>query len=338
MTRLLLVAALIAVRLPSAAGSPGAPAASAEQRLEQAMARFDEGDFPAARGLLQQAHDLGGACALRGRVALYRGLIEAVENDPALARRFFQQALACDPSLDIDAERHKPALVRLFREVRAALLGRLVVALSPAQPGAAVSLDGVRIGDAPVDREVLAGAHTVELRLARGALLVRRSVTVVAGRALQVLVAPPQSAAPARPAAPPREERGGPARPGRLWTWVAGASALALLAAAIATGASAVTDHDDACALLDDPIVPCAQRTRLRDRAAEQRYRDLQRLVAQKTTATNVCFALAGTLAAGTALLYWIEARRATVDAPRRRPRALRWGLMPAGVSVELDY
>jgi len=100
-----------------------------------------------------------------------------VLNELAAAREAFAEALRNDPSIDVDPEVFKPAVVRLFREVKAktetetktvepekARSGQLTVRSQP--PGAEVLLDGTPLGRTPLEKTTVpAGEHKILVRL-----------------------------------------------------------------------------------------------------------------------------------------------------------------------------
>jgi hypothetical protein len=289
--------------------------------LGQAIESFDNGAFVQSRDLLLRALELSRErkeARLLGRIHLYLGLNAAVESGPENAKPLFRQALKHDPLLRVDAERFKPDFVKAFEEVRVELIGTLQVATDRKE--VVVWIDGARAGPPPISREMLAGGHLVELRDPRGARLVRREVQVQAGRAERIHFAvlpppPPRTSSTSRPAT----ERDGPPRRRRIWTWVAGAGALAFLAVAIGTGVSAGDDHDQACDLLASPERDCADRPRLADPADRGLYQDLHDAVRAKELAANISWGVASALAVTTVVLYLLEGRSPRVSASAQK-------------------
>lgn len=306
-------------------GRARAEADEAAVLLDQAIQSFDDAAFGRSRELLLRAQTLARGAAVRGRVSLYLGLNAAVEGSADEARRRFREALTLDPTLRMDPERFKPELVQLFEGVRREAVGRLVVRASGA--GAALWLDGERSAPLPATLDVVAGSHVVELRDAAGRTRAQRQVVVLGGQTTVVtLQLAPLVSASSRPVASGARA---PARR-RVWTWVAGGAAVALLGAGLGLGLSARSDHEEACDLLSGQDQECADRRRLVDPLDGPRYGELHDAVKRKELAANLCFGVAGALAVTSVVLYFLEGRT------EARPAQVT--LAPGGLSLSVGY
>ncbi|MCA9666766.1 MAG: PEGA domain-containing protein [Myxococcales bacterium] len=322
---------------PAAAPSSAptsAPAADARARgaklLARGIARFDDGAFAAARALLAQARASLRPGKQRARAELYLGFVHAAENHAAAARAAFARALSDDPALELDPQRHKPALVRMFGEVRKTRVGSLRVESDRAD--AEVRIDGRPGGKVPYGATLGAGDHEVELLApdASGKLqLLRRQRVTVAGGAttrLVLAVAPRAGAGVGTRANGNSGAAGGGqrdtttrrrGRPG-VFSYTLAAAALAAAAVAIGIGVSANGDRDDACALLG-PQGRCDAQSVV-SAADLPRYRELYDRAKSKTLGANISWGIAGGLLAATVValvLEWRAPLRAEVSVSR---------------------
>jgi hypothetical protein len=94
---------------------------TAEALLNRALDQYAQGQFEASVRSLQRADKLPADKSLHAKIWLYLGVNRAVLNDAAGARQAFTEALRTDSSLELDEERFKPSVVRLFREEKAKL-------------------------------------------------------------------------------------------------------------------------------------------------------------------------------------------------------------------------
>jgi hypothetical protein len=308
---------------------------AAQALLQRAIASFANGAFAEARGLLARAETLTKRPSLLGQIQLHLGLNHAAENRINDARRHFAQALAHDPRVDLDERQYKPSVVALFRSVRSSWEG--VLEVSSDRADVEVIVRGRRVGSPPLRVRIEPGEHAVLIRSREGQVLHRSSLKVVSGQTSRIalaLVAAPASVAvrAAVTAASPNVPEPS-ARRNRVWTWVAAGGAVALAAAAIGTGLSARSDGEEACGLLAGQQTPCGSRNRLTDEAQRQHYQALYADATHKALAANVAWAMAATLAVGSACLYWLERPRTSMP-----PRRVRVGLGVGAVGVELVY
>jgi hypothetical protein len=214
---LLLAFAPVASAAPSwAQSAEDATTAMARARFKEGVEFFDKGDFEQARASFLQAY------ALKKHPAVLLNLAWSClkAGHPLEAEKYFAQFPA-DSKEATDAQRADAT--EGLNQSRAKL-GRILVV---AAGGAEVSIDGERVGVAPLAESVLVepGAHTVRTKASDGAVDVE-SVTVLAGEertargskaaAATPTPSPPSSApAPATPAPEPAAAPPPPAAPER---------------------------------------------------------------------------------------------------------------------------
>ena len=306
-------------------------AADSRQLLDQAVQRYKRGDLREALLLLRDAHiarrgDPLHGPALRQHVAtiyLYEGLCQALIRRPAEARRSFEQALDHDPTLRLDPDRFKPAVVKLFEEVKAYRLSS-TLAVS-ADVSAQVWIDGRDAGPVPLRLNLAPGRHQLEVR---GAGRRQRVVVeLMAGESRRLAVPLLPAGAASRPAPPPP-----PSEPRRIWTWVSAAGSLAFLAAGVAVHLSAASTYGE------------LERSYAELLAAGDlgRIEELRGSVHRQDIAASVMFGLSGACAASAVVLFFVESRAGS-RAPDHEHRAGRPRVRPilggiAGLQVDLRF
>jgi hypothetical protein len=178
--------------------------------------------------------------------------------------------------------------------------GRLLLRSEPA--GAEVLVDGVPVGEAPLNRLVEAGPHVVVMRyMGRAAQLQRVTVRPEQDTRVSLTLAPlsPGEAPAARPNWFNR----------RLWTWVAAGTALAALGTGIGFGISAEVDFNEHEATCADQY--------------HGRCDELAHRIESKDRVANVMFGMAAAAAAAAVVLYFVEDRApAATEAAGLRPLA----------------
>lgn len=288
--------------------STSAPA-RADQALDlvhQAKAKLKLADFERSMELLRKARSLTHDPKVLGQVYLNLGLNHAVMGDPAKAKPAFRTALTYDPVLVLDPAHIKRSVVKLFHEVQAGLRGELTVRAD--RPGAEVLVDGKPVGAAPLlEHELPIGAHTIEVRAAGGAQYRERVVIGVNQKTTlraTLRMGKPEGA-DGQPQVGGEGGTSGAAtqRGGRLWTWVMGGAAVAVLGVGVGLGVAASGDHSDWEQEKTDPA----------------RWDELKSSGQTKATAANVMFGVGGALAAGAVVLFFLEGR-----SPERAASATR--------------
>ncbi len=271
-----------------------APARSADERaaalLRVAARQFGEARFGESIATLERARGLPADLATRARVQLYLGLNRAVLGQGATARAAFRAALSLDPRLRLSPDEIKPAIVAIFEEERARLQGELVISAAPA---AEIWIDGKRAGPSPQRVRLAIGAHRLEARTADGCFAAAQDATVAAGSRALALRLERTGASGCRGEQGPRTRA-----PRRLWTWIAAGTAAAVLIAGIGVGASAQVDYREY------QTTPDARRGE-----------ELADAIAAKDRAANVLFGVGAALAAGSAVLFFVEGRARTTPA-----------------------
>ena len=186
------------------------------------------------------------------------------------------------------------------------LTGTLQVDSKP--PGAAVEVDGKARGKTPLDAlNLKPGKHAVRLSL-KGHKEATRQVELEAGKVakvqLELAKLPNLLPSPVlRPIAPSTKKRG------RLWTYVAAGSAVALAGVGMGFGLWAKSGWDE------------YQEVASTDR---ERYDLLRDSVPMRATVSSVTFATAGALAITAVVLFFVE--------PRGEAQPTRASVTPDGV------
>lgn len=164
---------------------PGqARANEAERLLKTAEDLYTTASFQESLRVLGEAALATSDPGLLGKIHLYVGCNHFELGRPQKARRAFVTALTHDPALKIDTRGFKASIVKMFYETRGTLRGNLSV--SADQPGAAVFIDGKKVGTVPYRAEVPIGWHRVALRSTDGKLERWTIVLVKVGLATSV--------------------------------------------------------------------------------------------------------------------------------------------------------
>lgn len=178
---------LLLVLGPSAVQADKGP----KEWLHEGIVRYNVGDREESREALKKALELLGKlpapqrdARLMGQVQLYLGLNDAVEGRRERARRYFGQALTADPTLELDPERFKKAIVVLFRQARRRIRGWLNVTANIAD--AVVLVDNRQVGKVPLRRRLPVGKHRVEVLSTDGRLGYLEEVIVSRGSTTMV--------------------------------------------------------------------------------------------------------------------------------------------------------
>jgi CRISPR/Cas system-associated exonuclease Cas4 (RecB family) len=169
------------------------------------VAHYLEADFEGAVSLLGQAYARATEPLLRAKIQLYLGVNHALLGDQTAAQLAFRQALQHDPSLTVPNERFKSSVLELFRRVRAALRGELVVTLE-GPVAVEVRVGGEKVGVAPLRVQLPIGEHGVLLRNAEGTYQERHRVIVAPDATVELVATPPAEARLAIDSTPPGAE------------------------------------------------------------------------------------------------------------------------------------
>ncbi len=297
MSRSLMIWFLLGIAWPAPAE---ARAPDPEDLLRRGVALFDAGKFKAAIKVLVRAELANPSKHDLGQARLYQGLCLVVIGKSKAARRRFESALLADPDLSLDRQRFNGRIVELFEDVKGSLRGWVQVEAD--QAGARVSVNGRFEGEAPLALESRIGSQRLLVRGPDGRVVHRAMVVVTPGETASVTIT----------LSPP-----GGAGSGRLWTWVAAGGAAASLGVGIGLWAWADADHDEFLTT-PDPA----------------RYDELKEQIRQRDSAAVAMFCLAGGLAAASAVLYFVEGRRAVEErntgsrwVPRVSAAGLAWDL-----------
>ncbi len=148
--------------------------------LDKAVQHYVMVDFKKSLRVLKKAQKATRDSRLLGQILLYTGCNHAELGQMARARRAFTIALAHDPLLKMEQGRFKDVIEKLFREVRGAARGELIVTADRA--GAVVVLDSSPAGTAPLKKKVSIGRHEVRVITTDGRFGLRDHVVVAPGR------------------------------------------------------------------------------------------------------------------------------------------------------------
>ena len=167
---------LQAILLIFAMACPGvALAKGPDVLLQEAIVNIRMGQFSASIRLLKQADRKAKDTKLKAQIQLYLGLNYSIRKKWKIGRKAFKRALKLNPLLEVTDEVAKKSVVKLFREVRASLTGRLRVTAD--RPKVTVLLDGKPVGTTPHTASVTVGKHRLVLESADG--LYRKELEVV---------------------------------------------------------------------------------------------------------------------------------------------------------------
>ncbi len=207
--------------------------AAAQQAHRRALQLFDGGEHAQALAEFQRAHSLAPSFRILYNIGLCQAALgQSLAAVDALSDYLQQGAdkVPAERRARVEAE-----IARLTQQ-----LARLELVVD--EPGAQVQLDGERLGQAPLSRQlrVNAGPHRVEVRGADGTLKTQ-SVTLLAGSEQRLHFQAASTAAPPAAALPTAL---GPA-PQREVPWLAWGITGALGAATAVTGVLALGAHGE---------------------------------------------------------------------------------------------
>jgi tetratricopeptide (TPR) repeat protein len=306
-----LLLALSGLVLPSVAA-----AEEADALYEEGMVRFKVGRFEESQELLERAAAQAKEGALGARIQLQLGVVAGVLKEDDRAAAAFRKALGLDPALVLEKGRIKARVIEIFERVRKELSG--TVKVRAGRDGLAVLLDGSVLGKTPLEATVPAGRHKLEVLSESKEPLLAEEFVVGARevRSFEVRLAQ----APASQAT-----EGGKPAPGRRWpvfTLAAAGAAVAVAAVALGLGLSARSGY--------------SEYETTRDPA---RYQELADSVPARATGANICFGVAGALAAASVVLYFLVDRRAAAAAsdPGAAP-ATKAGLSLRALSLRYSF
>ena len=259
--------------------------------LEQGKALLMQGYLDSAIERLSAARKASTDSRQLGQIALYLGVSYEANGELRQAEDAFAQALKHDPTLRVDAERFKPAVVKLFRSVRERLHGELWI--SAGDPGTRVSVNGVAVPRLPHRQRMTVGEYGVEARRPSGEVILAKQVVVRQGK--QTAVKLPVS----RPLPPlPRPQSRG--RSGWFYgKWVALALSVGAAGAAVGLGVAANSARDEGQDLLRNGLTE----------ADLARFDQLVGSVDTYRVTSNVLWGVAAGLAVGSAVLFYLDAR-----------------------------
>ncbi len=268
------------IAAPAAAGEP-------EDLYRRALERFTAADFEGSLKLLEQCRGAVADPSLSGRVLLYIGINQAVMGRDTSARKSFRAALAQDPTVDMDPDQFKPAIVSLFNQERQTTLGRLSVSAGEVER-VEVLLDGAPGGKTPLFRYVRPGLVRVQAGRRPGGVWAHDEVVQVeAGQMLRLAL---------RLSGSVKEPAGRAAAPSRVATWVVGGAGLAMLAAGAVLGGLSASDHDE------------WERLRY-ERKDPQGWEDLREQGQDKQLAANILFGVGGAAVGVAVAFFFLEPR-----------------------------
>ena len=168
----------------------GAQTESAETMLHEGILRFKVGKFTQSAKILKRALRKASDPLVKGKIHLYLGLNHGVDGKQKKAAKAFREALTLDPTLNLEKSQTKESILKIFLQAREALTGELSV--SADRPGAALFIDGKRIGTLPFKGPITVGRHAVEVAMPDGLFGYKGEVLVRVGQthSMQVMLKP----------------------------------------------------------------------------------------------------------------------------------------------------
>ncbi len=163
-----------------APAEPTGDAEGAKRHFEQAVALFNDGNFPAALTEFEQAYRLRPAAFVHYNIGLTQKALFRYSDAIASLQRYLDESTALTPERRAEA-------TQIINELKA-LLADVTLVVLPA--GAAVTLDGRAMGVAPFSRPlaIAAGIHKLEIT-ADGHEPQKRDLIVTAGVPLRIELA-----------------------------------------------------------------------------------------------------------------------------------------------------
>jgi tetratricopeptide (TPR) repeat protein len=281
------LAAVVGVSLTLLAAGAGAQTLRqrAEATLRSGNQHYDRGEFERALESYREAQELFPSYKIDYNIGVALQALKRPIEALTHLRRFLGQARGRAEAAKIEQCRRR--IAKLRDEVGG-------IRLTGAPPGAEVQIDGKAAGQTPLADEVylMPGSHRVEVS-ATGYLPFEQTLQLEAGDHPTVTVtlrpreAPvPRHAAPLPPAREPRR---------RVWTWVLTGGAAAALGVAVTFSVLAKNAYDDYLA------AP-------RDMSLDD-YNSRRSSISHRELVANIGYGVAGVLAAGALVLFFVEPR-----------------------------
>ena len=344
-TKLLLTIALPIILVTATATR--ARATDAAALLARGIEAFDKASFDKARALLAKAAAAAGSDAkLAAKAELHIGLAWAIEGKSENARTAFERALGYDVSLDIDRSRYSGDVAKVFDTTRGKLRGTLVVTGAPA--GAQIRVDGKQTGAASTQR---IGRHRIEVISADGKHRVSANAVVRVDKSTEVAVKLPGAALTKRPDGDDAGDKPAKARGGRLWTWIALGTGVALAATSIGLFVHAGTlssEEEDIIKNVLSPVGtynPDTGTWSRRDSATLKQFIDANQARIDKhdevrkfENISYVLTAVAGALGVAAVVLFFVEGSSASSDRDSKASFAPMIGPGVAGASLDMRF
>lgn len=252
-----------------------ASAQNARQLFDKSVLLISQARFDESLVHLNRAREATRDPGLLGRIHLYLGINHSILGDRPRADTAFRKALQYDPGQRLAPNRIKASIVQQFDAIRASMTGELVVEAD--LPGAEVLLDGKKVGVVPLTRQLPVGTYRVQVRGPDGGPAHQQQVII--GHRQQRRVKATLKIDTSSPT--------------RIWTWVAVGTAAAALGVAIGLGVSAKADNDEYW----------------KQETAPDQGQTLESSGSAKQLGSNVMFGVAGALAVGAVVLFFVEGR-----------------------------
>jgi tetratricopeptide (TPR) repeat protein len=305
------LAAVVGVGLALLAA--GAASQTLRQRAEAVLRsgnqHYDRGDFERALESYREAQELFPSYKIDYNIGVALQALKRPIEALTHFRRFLGQARGRAEAAKI--EQCKRRIARLRDEVCG-------IRLTGAPPGADVHVDGKPAGLTPLPDEVylMPGSHSVEVTAA-GYLPFEQSLPLDAGDhpTVTVRLRTRQAVAPRAALVPPPPARE-PRR--RVWSWVLTGAAAAALGVAVTFSVLAKNAYDDYLTAPD---------------LSRDEYYSRRSSIEHKELAANISYGVAGALAVGAVVLFFVEPRLGESRPPARGRGALRLQL-GQGVSL----
>ena len=271
--------------------------------LEQGVIQYGMADFETSVDKLKLALQHAKSPDTLAKIHLFLGANYMDTGKQKLADAAFLQALKHDPALKLPEE-FKSSQKVAFEKVRLGARGELRVSSNIKTK---VMVDGVAAGMTPYRSRLAIGSHVVAILGPKGKW---RTETVI-------LFPNRDTSIKANFKMAKKPRRGGDRRKksgGRLWTWIAAGTAVAVAGVGLGLWFAGESDYSEWQDLQPDVLTAAAN---------DERLGELEDSIRAKELGAYISFGVAGALAATSVVLFFMEGRGARKE---RRASLLNFG------------
>ncbi len=262
--------------------------------LEQGVIQYGMADFETSVDKLKLALQHAKSPDTLAKIHLFLGANYMDTGKQKQADAAFLQALKHDPKLKLPEE-FKSSQKVAFEKVRLDARGDLRVS---SNIKTRVMVDGVAAGKTPYRAKLAIGSHVVAILGPRGKW---RTETVILfpGRETGIKANFKMVKKPRRGAGKPKKSGG------RLWTWIAAGSAVAVAGVGLGLWFAGDSDYSEWQDLQPDAATAAAN---------DERLTELEDSIRAKEIGAYVSFGVAGALAVTSVVLFFVEGRGASKE------------------------